>query len=67
MIACITDGLLILVLPATPDASNFAIAQAGAFTVAMLALLAYAGTLQPAVPRLGDLARESLGGRWAAG
>ena len=25
-----------------------------------------AGTLQPAVPRLGSLAREALDGRWAA-
>ncbi len=55
IVACIADGLLILALPATPDASNFAIAQAGAFTVAMLALLAYAATLQPVWPRARDI------------
>ena len=61
MIACITDGILINVLPDTVDASRFALAQAGSFTVAMIALLFYAATLNPVWPRARDLLLTLLG------
>jgi O-antigen/teichoic acid export membrane protein len=61
LIACITDGVLINVLPATLDASRFAIAQAGAFTVAMIALLVYAASLKPKWPRARDLLLTAAG------
>jgi O-antigen/teichoic acid export membrane protein len=61
LIACITNAVLIMVLPSAPDASNIAMAQAGAFTVAMLALIAYATRLHPVWPRARDILLTIIG------
>ncbi len=61
VIACIVDPLLILVLPKNPDASSFAIAQAGAYVAALAALIVMASFTKPQWPRPRDLALTALG------
>jgi O-antigen/teichoic acid export membrane protein len=60
LIACVVDPLLILVLPRHPDASSFAIAQTGAYMVALVALIIMASFSKPQWPRLRDLALTAL-------
>ena len=61
IIACVTDALLIHFLPSTPDASHYAIAQAGAFTVALVALLTFAALTGPKWPSARDILLSMLG------
>jgi O-antigen/teichoic acid export membrane protein len=60
LIACVVDPLLILVLPRHADASSFAIAQTGAYMVALVALIIMASFSKPQWPRLRDLALTAL-------
>jgi O-antigen/teichoic acid export membrane protein len=61
LVACITNGVLIAVLPGAPDAANIAIAQAGAFAAALVALIGFAARLRPAWPRARDVALTIVG------
>lgn len=55
-VGCVTDVILLLVLPRTADASSLAVAQTGAFVAALLALIVVASFSKPQWPRLRDLA-----------
>ena len=59
--ACVADVVLIAILPHTPDASNYALAQAGSLIVAMIALLIFAAVHSPRWPRARDLFLSLLG------
>jgi O-antigen/teichoic acid export membrane protein len=61
LIACIVDPLLIFLLPRSEDASSLAIAQAGAFLAALLALIVFASFTKPQWPRARDLAATVFG------
>ena len=60
VIACIADPLLLSILPRTDDASSLAIAQSGAFAIAMAALIAIASLSKPIWPRFRDLVATVL-------
>lgn len=55
VIACVTDPVLLSVLPRTNDAASLAIAQSGSFAVALLALVAMASLSKPVWPRWREL------------
>ena len=55
VIACVAAPLFMLVLPHSADASSLAIAQAGAFGVALIALILFASSSNPVWPKLRDL------------
>jgi O-antigen/teichoic acid export membrane protein len=61
VMACVTDIFFIVVLPQMPDASNYALAQAGALIVAMISLLIFAAVQSPRWPRARDLFFSILG------
>ncbi len=52
---CIVDGVLLLVLPVTADASRFAIAQTGAFLSSMCVLAGFAWAAGASWPRARDI------------
>ena len=56
LIASGANGLLLLILPAANDASDYAVAQSCALGVGLVALLLFATRLQPVWPRPRDLA-----------
>ena len=56
MAACISDPLLLYVLPRSHDASSLAIAQSGGFGVAFVTLVALANRSKPVWPKTRDLA-----------
>ncbi len=58
---CIADPLLLLALPRADGAETLAIAQSGAFAVALVALIGVACLSRPRWPRLRDLAATCLG------
>ncbi len=60
VVACIADPLILLALPRTKDASSLAIAQSGAFAVALVTLIAIAGVAKPVWPRTRDLLATAL-------
>jgi len=60
-IACCVDPILVYLLPRSSDASSLAIAQAGAFATALVALVIFACALKPKWPKLKDLAKTALG------
>jgi O-antigen/teichoic acid export membrane protein len=60
VVACVSDPLILLVLPRSKDASDLAIAQSGAFALAFVALVGFAGLSKPIWPRLRDLAFTAL-------
>lgn len=53
---CIANPILILVLPATQDASRLAIAQAGAFGIGLLVLIGFAVTARAQWPKVRNIA-----------
>ena len=55
LVACIVDGLLIMLLPVTADATHYAIAQTGAFAAAMCVLLLFATATKPRWPKARDI------------
>ena len=59
--ACVANGVLLLTLPQTADASNYALAQAGSLIVAMISLLIFAAVHSPRWPRARDLCLSLLG------
>jgi O-antigen/teichoic acid export membrane protein len=60
-VACVVDPALVFLLPRSTDASSLAIAQAGAFAAALVALIGFACASKPKWPSLGDLAKTALG------
>jgi len=60
-IACCIDPILVFVLPRSSDASSLAIAQAGAFATALLALVIFACALKPKWPSLKDILKTAIG------
>ncbi len=56
LIASLANGVLLFVLPAVADASDYAIAQSCALGVGLAALLVFATRLNPVWPRARDLA-----------
>lgn len=58
--ACVTDPLLVLLLPRDQGAARLAIAQSGAFIVAFVTLLFIASLTKPIWPRFRDLASSSF-------
>ena len=58
--ACATDPLLLWLLPRTRDASSLAIAQSGAFAVALVTLVGIASLSKPIWPKRRDLAGAVL-------
>jgi len=59
--ACLVDPLLLFILPRSADASSLAIAQAGAFLAALIALITFACASKPQWPSVRDLASTALG------
>ena len=60
-VACVVDPILVFVLPSSGDASSLAIAQAGAFAAALVALIFFACASKPQWPTARDLAATALG------
>ncbi|WP_020177281.1 lipopolysaccharide biosynthesis protein [Methyloferula stellata] len=60
-VACVVDPLLVFILPRSTDASSLAIAQAGAFAAALIALIFFACASKPQWPSVRDLAATALG------
>jgi O-antigen/teichoic acid export membrane protein len=60
LIASCANGLLLAILPAVTDASDYALAQSCALAVGLVALLVFALPLKPVWPRLGDIAKPLL-------
>jgi O-antigen/teichoic acid export membrane protein len=60
LIASLANGLLLLILPPSSDASTYAVAQSGALGIGLAALLLFAAQLQPVWPRTRDLALTTL-------
>ncbi|WP_245572959.1 lipopolysaccharide biosynthesis protein [Lichenihabitans psoromatis] len=60
LIASLANGFLLLVLPASSDASTYAIAQSGALLVGLVALLLFATRLAPVWPPPRDLGLATL-------
>jgi O-antigen/teichoic acid export membrane protein len=61
VVGCIADPVILLVLPPSEGARDLAIAQSGAFAVALLALIAVARVARPRWPRLRDIMATCLG------
>ena len=59
-VACVGDPVILFLMPHTDDASRLAIAQSGAFTLALATLVALACRSGPAWPRARDLAGTAL-------
>ena len=60
IVGCVSDPLILVLLPRTDDASRLAIAQSGAFACAMVTLVVIAGVSKPVWPRARDLAATVL-------
>ena len=56
VVACVGDPIILLAMPRDGDAARLAVAQSGAFALALLTLVAIAGRARPAWPRARDLA-----------
>ena len=61
VVACVVDALLVLILPRSPDASDLALAQTGAFAAALVVLIVIASFSRPRWPRLRDLGLAAFG------
>ena len=59
LIASVANGILLLVLPAVGDASDYAVAQSCALGVGLVALLLFATRLEPVWPRLTDILKPA--------
>ncbi len=55
LVASLANAVLLMLMPAMPDASGFAAAQSGALAVGLAALLLFAVRLRPVWPRLRDV------------
>lgn len=56
VVACVTDPLLLYVLPRSGGASTLAVAQSGAFALAFVTLIGIASLSKPVWPKLRDVA-----------
>ena len=60
LLACAANGSLLLLLPAGPDASGYALAQSVALAVGLACLVGFAQRLRPVWPRARQLAAIAL-------